>query len=120
MTHVIVPAFTLVRVPMFTGLEKLPDELDNWAVKTLPAFAGASIVKLTFIELPAHRLLEASAEVAMEESTEGELIVKFTFEISKNTLPMDSTFILAFVLVTLGMVTCSEPSLAVLASSVCG
>lgn len=50
----------------------------------------------------------------------GPLIEKFASEMSKKTLPMDSTFILPAVVPVLGMVNDSEPSFAVLAARTTG
>ena len=48
------------------------------------------------------------------------VIVKFVLEMSKKILPTASTFILAVVVVPTGIVTASEPSLAVLATNTVG
>ncbi len=50
----------------------------------------------------------------------GPVMVKLVFEMSKKTLPTASTFILAVVLAPTGIVTASDPSLAVVASKTCG
>jgi len=47
-------------------------------------------------------------------------MVKLELEISKNTLPMASTFTLAVVVGNIGIVTISEPSLGVLDNKTVG
>ena len=49
----IVPELVLVSVPMLTGLEKLPLELESCAVKMLPALKVPDMVKGTDISEPA-------------------------------------------------------------------
>jgi hypothetical protein len=52
--------------------------------------------------------------------TPGPVMVKLVLDISKNTLPTASTFILAVVLAPIGMVTDSVPSFGVLANRTVG
>lgn len=65
---------------------------------------------------------ETLAGAGKSKSNPGEpnVMVKLLFEISKKILPTDSTFILAVVVGTFGIVTDCEPSLGVLLASVYG
>lgn len=90
---------------MFTGLAKLPDEFDNWAVNTFPELAGPSVEYETLTLSPAHRVADDGDVVVIMLSTLDELeIIKFTSEKSKKIFPTASTFILALLEMTLGSV----------------
>lgn len=59
--------------------------------------------------------------VVMDVKTpDPEVIVKFTFDISKKILPTASTFILALELMIFGIVTVSEPSFGTFETNVYG
>jgi hypothetical protein len=114
----IVPAVVLVSVPILTGEVKLPAAFDNCAVNIFPAFAAALTENGTSTDEPAHRFEDEIAFVVIVVILGDELIVKFTFDMSKKIFPTDSTLIRAFVLVTTGRVTDSDPSLRVFETSV--
>jgi hypothetical protein len=50
-------------IPIFTGFEKLPDELLNWATNELLAAKDTLLVKLTVTGEPAQKTVRFNAEV---------------------------------------------------------
>jgi hypothetical protein len=68
----IVPLALPARVPIFVGLEKLPDALLSWAVNTFPLLKLSLIIKLTFMEVPTHAVETTGATtISSHETTTG-------------------------------------------------
>ena len=71
----IVPAFTELSVPIFTGVANDPLPFDNWAVNTFPALAAEFIVNGTDTPAPAQSESGLMADVVILVSTCGLLLL---------------------------------------------